>query len=91
MDDGPGIYGRYAFVRAAILYNINVNDWLTIDKALAVAYMIHYKVAPKQSFEFLGGDLSENIPPKQKQSWRENNVAFLQECRNRVSNASVEP
>jgi len=91
MGDGPGIYGRWhAFIRAAMFYNINITEWLTIDKALAVAYMIHFKVAPMQSFEFTGRDSPENIPDEQKPSWRENNIAFLQECRSRVSNASVE-
>lgn len=91
MGDGPGIYGRwYAFISAAMLYNINVNDWLTISKALAVAYMIHYKVKPSQSFEFIGGDSPENIPDKQRPTWRDDNAIFLQECRDRVSNANIE-
>jgi hypothetical protein len=91
MGDGRGIFGRwYSFIRAAILSDISNNDWLTIAKALAVAYMIHYKVIPRQSFEFIGGDSPEKIPDKQKPSWRDNNEIFLHGCRERVSNANLE-
>lgn len=91
MADGSGIYGRWhSFIRAAIIYNENVTDWTTIDKALAAAYMIHYKVNPAQSFQFVGGDSPENIPENQKPSWRHDNLGFLQNCRDRVSNASIE-
>jgi hypothetical protein len=91
MGDGPNIFGIwYSFIRAAILYDINVSDWTTIAKAIAVAYIIHYKVKPIQGFEFAGGDEPKNIPDNQKPTWRENNENFLRECRDRVSNASLE-
>lgn len=92
MADGAGIYGRWhAFIRAILLYNGNVTDWLTIDRALAAAYIIHYKVNPIQSYGFLDGDKSsKNIPEAQKIMWRQSNSTFLQNCRDHVSNANIE-
>jgi len=63
MGDGPNIFWIwYSFIRAAILYEIKVSDWTTVAKAIAVAYIIHYKDKPIQGVEFASGDEPKNIP-----------------------------
>ncbi len=91
MADGPGVYGRWhSFIRCSILLGIEEEKWRKLDRLLAIAYIIHYNVKPIQSHEFPGGDRPENIPNKQRVSWREENFGLLESWRDYVSNANSE-
>jgi hypothetical protein len=91
MADGAGVYGRWhSFIRASILFKIEEEIWLKLDRLLACAYIIHYTVSPIQSDQFPGGDAIENIPSKQKSSWREENIELLKSWREYVSKSNLD-
>lgn len=89
MADGAGIYGRWhTSIRSSILLGIEEKSWIEIDRLLAVAYMIHYTVKPLQSYQFPGGDSPENIPPKQTNAWRDENIHLIESWRISISKAN---
>jgi hypothetical protein len=91
MADGPGVYGRWhAFIRSSILLGIEQEIWIKLDRLIAIAYIIHFAVNPLQSFQFPGGDGPENIPAKQRYSWREENTELLDSWRDHASKANLE-
>jgi hypothetical protein len=87
--DTDGMYRVWhMIIRATISLDISVDVWLRIHRFIAIAYLLNSVVSPLQSFDFPSGPGPENIPEKQKISWRDNNGSLLENLRSRVQNAS---
>ncbi|HEY7107790.1 MAG TPA: hypothetical protein VH415_00025 [Nitrososphaeraceae archaeon] len=84
MIDDISLYGVWhIFIRAINAVILNEKIWFEIDKLVALAYMIHSKVLPIQSFKFIGGPAPENAPAAQKPDWKEIE-GVLEMCRKRI-------
>jgi hypothetical protein len=70
MADGIGVYGMWhAYIRAANVLDADEVAWLELDKMVTLAYLVHSKINPIQSFKFPGGDYPHNIPLRHRPDW----------------------
>jgi hypothetical protein len=81
MADATGVYGFWhAFIRAACVLGTDEATWIEFDKLVALAYLIHSRIKPIQSFKFPRGDSLQNVPLKQRSDWM-GIEKVLEECR----------